>query len=340
MIGPHNKVEYTDGMKVIRKLYNPSIFQGSLNKKGYFEGWYFKQVSADLEHAYAFIPGVALDKEKYIFIQIIDGRSGTTHFITYPLEEFSASDRYFEVRVGNSRFSDKCIDLDIDAPDIRVKGCIEFDNLSLYPSRFFSPGIMGPYSFIPGMECKHGVVSMDHGLKGELLMDNKSVDFTGGRGYIEKDWGASFPESWIWMQSNNFSTIQTSFMLSIAKIPWMGSSFIGFLSFLKCNGDVRFFTSYNGSEITKLENLSRRDNNNSEGVSLRINRGRESISVNAESTRRGALKSPVKGRMESYIKESVDAEITFEYHQDNGEVIRDKGCRGGLEIVEDIFDRF
>jgi len=326
-------------MNLIRKLYNPSIFQGNLNKTGYFEGWYFKQVSAKLEHAYAFIPGVALDKEKYAFIQLIDGINSATHFITYPLEEFSAADRYFEVRIGNSRFSSKYIHLDIEGSDISVKGNIEFYNLSPYPTRFFSPGIMGPYSFIPGMECKHSVVSMDHGLKGGLLIDKKTVDFTGGRGYIEKDWGNSFPESWIWMQSNNFSTTGTSFMLSIAKIPWMRSSFIGFLSFLKFNGEIRFFTSYNGSEIAKIEKLSRGDGHR-EGVSLRINRGRESISVKAESTRRGALKSPVGGRMESYIKESVDAEIGFEYRRANGEMLRDKGHRGGLEIVEDIFEHF
>lgn len=180
---------------------------------------------------------------------------------------------------------------------------------------------------------------MDHGLKGGLLINKKMVDFTGGRGYIEKDWGNSFPESWIWMQSNNFSNTGTSFMLSIAKIPWMGSSFIGFLSFLKINREIRFFTSYNGSEITKMEKLSRGDGHR-EGVSLRITKGRESISLKAESTRRGALKSPVGGRMESYIKESVDAEIGFEYRRANGEMLRDKGHRGGLEIVEDIFEHF
>ncbi|WP_243392439.1 MULTISPECIES: tocopherol cyclase family protein [unclassified Mesotoga] len=30
------------------------------------------------------------------------------------------------------------------------------------------------------------------------------IDLTGGKGYIEKDWGRSLPDAWIWMQSNNF----------------------------------------------------------------------------------------------------------------------------------------
>jgi len=50
------------------KLYNPIIFQGNLNKKRYFEGWYFKHVSANLDHVYSFIPGVALTKNRQTHI--------------------------------------------------------------------------------------------------------------------------------------------------------------------------------------------------------------------------------------------------------------------------------
>lgn len=28
------------------------------------------------------------------------------------------------------------------------------------------------------------------------------MDFSGGRGYIEKDWGQSFPAAWVWLQIN------------------------------------------------------------------------------------------------------------------------------------------
>ncbi len=337
-------------MKALRKLYNPPLFQGDLTRTGYFEGWYFKQVSADLQHVYAFIPGIALgetDSERYAFIQVIDGMSGRTHFIRYPLKEFDAAEKTLEVRIGDSTFTDSYIALNIHTEELQLQGKINFAHLTPYPRRLLNPGVMGWYSFVPRMECKHGLVSMTHRLEGQLQVNGRPVDFTGGKGYIEKDWGTSFPESWIWMQSNNFSEPDTSFMLSIAKIPWMGNYFMGFLSFLKIGAVPRFFATYNGSKIENITNLSRRDSAGKpelEGVELSIIRespsGREDLRIRAESTRRGALKSPVRGRMDSYIKESVDAEIRLEYHGSDGQTYRDTGRRGGLEIVETVFDHF
>ncbi len=53
----------------------------------------------------------------------------------------------------------------------------------------------------PAMECYHGVVSMYHLLSGHLEINGDKVDFSGGKGYIEKDWGRSMPSDWIWIQA-------------------------------------------------------------------------------------------------------------------------------------------
>ena len=76
-----------------------------------------------------------------------------------------------------------------------ITGSISYTSLDRYPYSWFNPGIMGWYSFVPFMECKHGVVSMFHSLKGGLQIGDRYVDFNDGTGYIEKDWGRSFPES-------------------------------------------------------------------------------------------------------------------------------------------------
>ena len=57
-----------------RKL-NPEIFQGPGQSSNYFEGWYFKVVNASQNRAFAFIPGIALDKngQGHAFIQVLDG---------------------------------------------------------------------------------------------------------------------------------------------------------------------------------------------------------------------------------------------------------------------------
>ena len=90
------------------KMFTPLAFQGNLNKNRYFEGWYFKHVSKNREHVLSFIPGIAITKtDKHVFIQIINGISGKTWNITYPLSEFKFSKKNFEIKVDptlKSRF--------------------------------------------------------------------------------------------------------------------------------------------------------------------------------------------------------------------------------------------
>lgn len=72
------------------RFMHPEIFQGDLRKKNYFEGWYFKHVSKDLNHVCSIIPGISLTgKSSHAFIQVIDGITGITDYITYPLEQFT-----------------------------------------------------------------------------------------------------------------------------------------------------------------------------------------------------------------------------------------------------------
>lgn len=60
--------------------------------------------------------------------------------------------------------------------------------------------IMGPFRFLPGMECSHGVISMGHSLEGKLDLNGKRIDFSGGTGYVETDRGRSFPSAYLWTQ--------------------------------------------------------------------------------------------------------------------------------------------
>ena len=52
---------------------------------------------------------------------------------------------------------------------------------------------MGPFSYLSFMECYHGILSMKHSLEGTLSWNGQLIDFTNGIGYLEKDWGSSFP---------------------------------------------------------------------------------------------------------------------------------------------------
>ena len=180
-------------------LFRPELFQGARRRRRYFEGWYFKQVSPD-GRAWSFIPGVSLDAEgrRRAFVQAIDGSAGTTRWYEFPFEAFRWNPRALDLRVGDNRFSLEGIELDLDGPEGRVRAGLRFGPSVRFPSRPWRPGIMGPYSFVPFLECKHGLVSLDHRTDGRVEVDGLGISMDGGRGYIEKDWGSSMPAAWIW----------------------------------------------------------------------------------------------------------------------------------------------
>ena len=64
----------------------------------------------------------------------------------------------------------------------------------------------------------------------ETLTDASShiLTFKQDYGYIEKDWGHSFPEKYIWSQANHFPKKQASLMVSVLTILLLTTSFVGF----------------------------------------------------------------------------------------------------------------
>lgn len=317
------------------KIFKPEVFQGDLNKKNYFEGWYFKHVAKNGQHVFSFIPGISLNKtDKHAFIQFIDGISGQTAYVKYPLSAFQYSTKKLEVKVENCLFSEDGIVLQIDTPEISVNGEINYSEMIKFPKSLFSPGIMGWYSFVPFMECKHGIGSVLHQLSGKLELNDNTVDFSDGTGYIEKDWGTSFPESWIWLHCNTFDHPDCSFTFSVAKIPWLGSFFIGHICFLYLNGKFYLFATYNNSKITRLSFSEKT-------LQIEMQHKKYRLKVTAIQQKSGNLKAPVTGQMNRIIKESIDSEIELELEDASGKVIfSSRGKHAGMELIEKILTYF
>ena len=133
---------------------------------------------------------------------------------------FKPADDKFEVWLKGNFFSANKVILDLE----ELKGTIYQNNITPWPKTLKAPGIMGWYSFVPFMECYHGVVSLHHTLAGQLTYEGKEINMDGGIGYMEKDWGTSFPKFWIWLQTNHFEQENVCLMASVARIPWLGSS--------------------------------------------------------------------------------------------------------------------
>jgi len=313
-------------------LYKPWVFQGSLKKKNYFEGWYFKQVTSDSRHTFSFIPGISLvENDPHAFVQLMDGATGITDYIRYPVDQFRWRTSDLFVKVGSSVFTREAIILDIDTENTTIRGRVDFSNIIRYPRSILSPGIMGWYSFVPFMECNHGVVSVNHDLKGSVSLNNRVINFDGGKGYIEKDWGTSFPEAWIWVQSNNFTKHGTSFMLSIAKIPWMRKYFVGLIAFLYLDSRFYLFSTYNKSVFSEVSN-------NTDMLQLTLQNKTRSLKIRVSKNSFCDLQAPVSGEMTRGIKESIDSEVHLQLFDESGKLLyEDTGRNVGLEIMDGIF---
>ena len=312
-------------------LFRPELFQGSRRKRRYFEGWYFKQVSPDGK-AWSFIPGVSMDAEgrRKAFVQAIDGSAGTTGWYEFPFEAFRWDRRALDIRVGDSRFSMEGIELDLDGPDGRVSASLRFGPAARFPSLPWRPGIMGPYSFVPFMECSHGLVSLDHRTDGRVEVKGRVISMDGGRGYIEKDWGSSMPSAWIWCQSNSFPEPGLSFMFSLADIPWMGGRFPGFLCAALLPGQgVRVWACWIGARIARLEAGDR-------AISAAIRRRDETLELRMERGRGGLLRAPTSGAMDRRIAESVDAILSVRLRDSQGPGFEGTARPAGLETVGDL----
>ena len=286
----------------IKSLFDPTMYQGWGNTRRYFEGWYFKIVNASESRAFAFIPGIAMDESgnSHAFIQVLDGKEKRSEYLSFDARSFIPSDEKFEVSIGNNRFTSGSMKLDLP----EISGSLSFSDTAPWPNRWYSPGIMGPYTFAPFMECNHGIVSMDHGITGSLTIRGEETDFTGGRGYIEKDWGHSFPSAYIWMQSNHFSSPGISFKASVARIPWITGNFNGFIAGLWLEDRLYRFTEYNGTRLSHLAVTG-------SVVELELRNRTHIISISAPVDSATSLASPVRGFMEGRIDESMTSSINL-----------------------------
>lgn len=313
-----------------KKRNNPHIFQGNKKTKEYFEGWYFKMVSADDSSIMSVIPGISLSEngeKQHAFIQIINGKTAETDYFSFPIEDFYFSEEKFAVRIGENYFSEDSLVLNIHNDSTTIQGTVRMSN-QIHLSEKRRKGIMGWYRFVPFMQCYHGVVSLNHTLSGKLLKNGQTFAFDDGVGYIEKDWGKSMPSAWIWIQSNNFTSKNASFMLSVANIPWLGSSFTGFLGFfLQDNGTIHRFATYTKAKIEV-------DPTSSDTLRITITDKTHTYLLETYRSKSGVLKAPVAGSMDRRIAESVDAKLLLTVLDENGVVVfEDSTTISGLETV-------
>ncbi|RMF58110.1 MAG: hypothetical protein D6748_09670 [Calditrichaeota bacterium] len=317
----------------IRSTLAPQAYHGKGKKPPFFEGWYYKLVDSTTQHRIAVIPGLFLGEtpeSTQAFVQFFEGQRGEVTLFTFPLKAFQDTPYQLDFTIGDNRFTDSSIHLNLKSQRLQVSGSLTFKGVTPWPITLRSPGIMGWYAWAPFMQCYHGVVSLDHALVGKLQINEREIDFTGGRGYIEKDWGRAFPSAWIWVQSNHFSTVGTSLTASVAIIPWIRGAFPGFIIGLWHQNHLYRFATYTGAKITRLE-LREKE------VLWIVQDKTHRLEMQARgSDKAGLLHAPTPQGMTRRIAETLDGEVQVRLFSNGKLVLEDLGNHAGMEMVGNL----
>lgn len=259
-------------------------FHGILKKRSYFEGWYFK--NQNNTEVISFIPAFHIDEmgKKSVSIQVIMNTASeniTSENITYPIDDFTVSDKKLGVRIANNIFSEDGIILNIRTERISVIGKLRFSKFAR-----LKYDIMGPFKYVPFMQCRHSVYSLGHNIAGSLMINGSKMCFKDGWGYIEGDRGVGFPRDYLWTQCSWRTNTNNTLLISVADIPFAKVTFKGCIGVVYYEGKEYRFATYLGVKIRKYNKRE-----------LWVQQGGYDLQVSLIDEKPHNLLAPVKGKM-------------------------------------------
>ncbi len=257
----------------------------------FFYGWYFK-CQSDTQ-TLALIPAIhRMGKKQTCSIQVITEDGAWT--ITFPAKAFSKTG--VSIDIGDNHFGANGIRLNIKRPDITVRGELTLGRL--FPLKY---SIMGPFSLVPFMECKHEVRSMLHKITGEIQINGQLYSFQNAQGYWEGDSGFSFPRNYAWTQCFFEGG---SLMLSVADIPIGKFHFTGVIGIILWQGKEYRFATYLGAKPMHVRNKS-----------LSVMQGDMQLEAWLLREQKQNLRAPQNGDMVRTIRESLTCRARYRFRK-------------------------
>lgn len=286
------------------------VYQGSKSKKPYFEGWYYKIATDDT--TLSIIIGITKNTEDdHAFIQTLDTVSKETQYIRYSLNEVLFEDAPFHLQLKDNHFYEDRIIFYVNE-QIEIDLIVHIDEFVQLKTTLYSPSIMGPFSYIPNMECIHSVCSLHHRVVGKLVINKKEISLQNAVGYIEKDRGISFPKEYLWVQSNHLlNDKKTSFFLSVANIPFKKFTFTGIIAVLFLNNEQLHFGTYYGAKLVSLKSI------NDKLYQLTIKQNKYKLEISIHVGEDFVLAAPKDAAMDVKVRESLDAKIAVQVYKGN-----------------------
>ena len=261
--------------------------------RDYFCGWYFKCQGAG--QTLAVIPAMhGAQGRRSCSVQLItaDGAWNTV----FASEQFQRQKSGFSVRIGENQFGREGIELHLHSPGCSAEGSIRFGPFS--PIRY---DIMGPFRYVPFMQCRHSIVSMRHTVEGQLSVNGMDYRFQSADGYIEGDRGYSFPKEYAW---THCFFEDGSIMLSVADIPFGPIRFTGVIGVIYWQGREYRLATYLGARAVKIENGE-----------IVIRQGNMELTARLIYKKAHPLRAPVGGDMCRTIHESASCRALYRFRQ-------------------------
>lgn len=260
---------------------------------GSFYGWYLK-CQSDTQ-TLAVIPAIhSAGRKRTCSIQIITDHDAWT--VTFPADVFRRTKR--NIFIGENRFGEKGIRLAIHTSQLNIKGKLDFGMLC--PLKY---DIMGPFTFVPFMECRHSVWSMRHSVRGNVHINGQKYSFHNAWGYWEGDRGRSFPKEYIWTQC---CFIGGALMLSVADIPMAGIHFTGVIGVVLWLGKEYRMATYLGARVVQIQRNM-----------VRVIQGDLELDIQMLETSECPLKAPTEGNMIRTIHESASCRVFYQFCKKN-----------------------
>lgn len=287
-----------------------------------FFGYYIK--CAGKQDTIAVIFGRAVcGKDKTAFIQIVTRDNSYCENFDY--EDSSVAKHGFEMHIGLNHVNEQGMTLNIDSEDLEVTAEVKFGKFK--PIKYDA---MGPFRFLPFMECRHMVVSMQHAIRGEISINGVTYTFGDGDvGYIEGDRGKSFPKKYFWSQANH-NDISVS--ASCAIIPYLGIRFKGTICFIHVKGQEFRLATYLGASVKQFSESK---------LVIHQGRGNKKLSLEIEAldgkpTNARSLLAPTRGKMNRTIHESVHRTVRYKLTQGAKTVFNFTSDRAAFEYSDSV----
>ena len=279
-----------------------------MSKNNYFKGWYFK--CSTNNKSIAFIPAYHRSNGvETASLQIITDDA----VFNIPFTSLEYSEKPLCANIGKCVFSENGIKLNIKNDKLKISGELQFRCIS--PIRYH---IMGPFCFVPFMQCRHSVYSIRHFVDGQISINGQQLNFQNGLGYIEGDSGYSFPDRYIWTQS---CFENGSLMLSVADIPMFGFHFTGIIGVVLIDGKEYRIATYLGAKIRHIG-----DN------TVIVSQGDYEIIAKLIKKNTHPLYAPENGRMNRIIHESASCRAYYNFSCKGKPLCEFKSNRASFEF--------